>query len=513
MKKNLLKLLALAAIFSSIACQEEVNTQTPANGKGIEFYAKLDNTSRVAGSQFESGDIAMFDAYGEEGDLHANNVSYSYKDGSFTSASPIYYTSGHPSLTFVACYPATTSLDKSFTFSASEDQSLESSFEQNDLLIAKSELSSEEKPTMEFNHVMSYVELTITSSSKYSDIAVNAKNSALCNIETMRFSATGDNVAITPRSLGSNKYLVLVAPQTIAKGDSFVTATLNGTTYEWRSTATSTLEAGYRYKITCDLSEQAVVEPASTYRAGWAELPSEVEDEGNYYYAYHTATLNSKTVRNLSVCYSDDYTCPVWVAGPMHRSYAQGSGNRRNNYKDDPDIPCYQVETLGSPYNRGHMFASSDRLGNQELNNQAFYLSNIGPQLISGFNSGGGIWNNYEDWIQEEYLSRSDTLYMVNGCHWENTNKVVKGTTVPTHYYKAALRCKTPNSKKWVGDCSRDELECVVFYMEHRSQSGVKPSASHLISVEELEKKIGFTLFANIPNAPKDTFKASDWGL
>ena len=34
-----------------------------------------------------------------------------------------------------------------------------------------------------------------------------------------------------------------------------------------------------------------------------------------------------------------------------------------------------------------------------------------------------------------------------------------------------------------------------------------------MISIEKLEEMTGFTFFANVPNAPKDTYNPSDWGL
>ena len=33
------------------------------------------------------------------------------------------------------------------------------------------------------------------------------------------------------------------------------------------------------------------------------------------------------------------------------------------------------------------------------------------------------------------------------------------------------------------------------------------------MSVSDLEKITGFTYFPNVPNAPKGSFSASDWGL
>jgi hypothetical protein len=44
-------------------------------------------------------------------------------------------------------------------------------------------------------------------------------------------------------------------------------------------------------------------------------------------------------------------------------------------------------------------------------------------------------------------------------------------------------------------------------------EKGHEPEARDLISIAELEKITGFTYFPNVPNAPKTTFKASDWDL
>ena len=107
-----------------------------------------------------------------------------------------------------------------------------------------------------------------------------------------------------------------------------------------------------------------------------------------------------------------------------------------------------------------------------------------------------------------------DTLYQVVGCYWENTNTKASGTVIPTHYYKALLRTKNGNTGKWVVNCSRDELKCVAFIVRHNSsQKYTDPNESMMISIEELEELTGFTFFANVPNAPKDTYNPSDWGL
>ncbi len=44
-------------------------------------------------------------------------------------------------------------------------------------------------------------------------------------------------------------------------------------------------------------------------------------------------------------------------------------------------------------------------------------------------------------------------------------------------------------------------------------EKGHKVQAQDMMTVEELEKLTGFTYFPNVPNAPKNVAKASDWGL
>lgn len=249
-----------------------------------------------------------------------------------------------------------------------------------------------------------------------------------------------------------------------------------------------------------------------TKYSGWPELPVEVNKPGDYYYAYHMREDAGK-IRNFSVCYSKEYECPVWVAAPMHSSY-KGNSGRNDAYKQDPvlaGLGCSQIEKR-TGYTRGHLLGSSDRTVSVATNKQVFYLSNIAPQLQSGFNEGQGVWNNLEEYV--DGLWCVDTLYQVVGCYWENTNTKASGTVIPTHYYKALLRTKNGNTGKWVVNCSRDELKCVAFIVRHNSsQKYTDPNESMMISIEELEELTGFTFFANVPNAPKDSYNPSDWGL
>ena len=209
---------------------------------------------------------------------------------------------------------------------------------------------------------------------------------------------------------------------------------------------------------------------------------------------------------------------PVWVAAPMHSCY-KGSSGRNDSYKADPNIKCAQASKVDG-YTRGHMLGSSDRTVSKETNRQVFYYSNIGAQLQSGFNTGGGSWNNLESLTDGQWCA--DTLYQVIGCIFtsftDRYGKTVEPRTVgsvhvPTAYYKVLIRTKSGKTGKRLDQCTASEIKCAAFILAHRSNAGHKPSASDMYTVSELEAITGLNYFVNVPNAPKGTAVASDWGL
>ena len=272
----------------------------------------------------------------------------------------------------------------------------------------------------------------------------------------------------------------------------------------------------------------------------WYEIPVIADADRNgiddnnpdLYYAYHLCDLKSPSgdkARNYAVCFSAEHHCPYWVSAPRHNMYSNKEVSRTNAYKRDPDIPGdiqYNSKSTGGGCNKGHMLGSAERLASLTTNEQVFYYSNIAPQLSSGFNTGGGGWNILEDWVDTKVCA--DTLYEVVGCYFEkytdgygfsaSPKKIEFGgrsdVSIPTMFYYILLRTKSGNTRKALKDCSSDELMCVAFVRTHtNSLKGQKPSSKEMMSVSDLEKITGFTYFPNVPQAPKSTFKASDWGL
>ena len=171
------------------------------------------------------------------------------------------------------------------------------------------------------------------------------------------------------------------------------------------------------------------------------------------------------------------------------------------------------------------MLASAERISTTGTNKQVFYYSNIAPQYSNTFNTGGGGWNTLEDWVDGQVCS--DTLYVVIGAYFEkytdrrgytDAPKTISfggrsDVTRPSMFYYILLRTKKGNSGKPLSQCSADEIKCAAFVRSHATPKGVSVGEKDMMSVSDLEKLTGFTYFPNVPQAPKDSYKASDWGL
>ena len=282
--------------------------------------------------------------------------------------------------------------------------------------------------------------------------------------------------------------------------------------------------------------------PGQSGKYGWYELPViNYSQSGSYlidnkdknlYYAHHMCAggekgPGGKTARNYTVCFSAKHHVPVWVAAPRHSMYSGGSG-RNDSYKADPNIPSniqYNKKDADSGCNNGHMLGSNERTSSVATNKQVFYFSNIAPQYQSTFNTGGGGWNTLEDWVDKQVCS--DTLYVVIGAYFDqytdrrgyshSPKKISFGgrsdVSCPTMFYYILMRTKSGSSGKPLSQCSASEIKCAAFVRSHNTPMGVKVSSQEMMSVSDLEKITGFTYFPNVPQAPKSSYKASDWGL
>ena len=235
----------------------------------------------------------------------------------------------------------------------------------------------------------------------------------------------------------------------------------------------------------------------SEIKAGWLELPAMPEDSEFGFFSHDMKIGNVKT-RNYTYAWDYENLVAPWVAYPLS-TWTIGSGKRTNAWGLDPSLPeKYQpvlYRGFGGGYDRGHQLPSADRL-NYAANLTTFYGTNMTPQR-SELNQHS--WANLESKVRS-WASRADTCYVVTGCITEGSSKyawdnVGKRVTVPTHYYKAVLRYSKNSTFGHSG-----YIACAIL-LEHKGYGENNNFKPYAMSIDELEKKIGIDLFANLPAA------------
>ena len=236
----------------------------------------------------------------------------------------------------------------------------------------------------------------------------------------------------------------------------------------------------------------------SNTHKGWMELPETLEDDGLNFF-WHTMSISGYSGRNYSFYWDYSNLVSHWVAYPLNTAL-RGSGSRSDAWGLDPLLPASKQPNVTSAYRggwaRGHQLPSADRL-NYTANVSTFYGTNMTPQ---DYNFNGGIWARLEESVRN-WSFKSDTLYVVTGCVVNETSPRAKdidgkSVAVPVAYYKAVLSY----SKSL--DANGGYRGCAV-YLDHNHPYGetVKRNHSSVMSIRELENKLGINLFVNLPGA------------
>ncbi len=210
------------------------------------------------------------------------------------------------------------------------------------------------------------------------------------------------------------------------------------------------------------------------------------------------------------ITYSLEWDCEKranrWTCYEMYKDNSVKNVSRKDNFREDPNIPTKYQSTLsdysGSGYSRGHLCPSSDRLCSQEQNGQTFYLSNMQPQ-IQGHN--GGVWNILEEKLRNSWNqdSKRDTLYVVKAATIDDDNiktYTSSGLIVPKYFYIAILSVKN------------GVYNALGVWSPHETGS-----TTEYISIDELEKRTGIDFFCNLPDdieaKVEASYDSSYWGI
>lgn len=237
----------------------------------------------------------------------------------------------------------------------------------------------------------------------------------------------------------------------------------------------------------------------------WLELPAMVAGDGRELLVHDMsggryANQGKSGTRNWSCYWDYDDHLSLWVAYPLNNSL-KGSGSRKDGWGAlDPCLPESMQPRLGNGsygggWTRGHQLPAADRASsNAAAHRSTYYSTNQTPQ---DYNFNTGVWASLENRVRN-YAALSDTLYVVTGCQFDNSQRVSGNNSgfyvkVPTHYFKALLY-KGKNKA-----AVTDGYMAVAFYLPH--DSGIPEDANsndYICSITELEAKTGIDFFPNL---------------
>ena len=235
-----------------------------------------------------------------DGTVKTYNVTPSTADptsSTLTSTDPYYWTN-HKDITVTAWWPYTAGETTPPAVKVKANQSAQKDFDGSDLIVADGQTVTYGSPTLRFTHRTARVTVVLTD---YTE--------GLASVQLTGLSTENDNPdKITPYDKGSNTYIALVAPQSVAAGRTFITCTFtNGKTFVYKMKNATDWQAGGEYTYTVSL-------------AAAKDLGYTIESDGSYTVTSADGLMNvaelvngGKTDINITLDKNIDLTGKGWT--------------------------------------------------------------------------------------------------------------------------------------------------------------------------------------------------------
>ena len=218
-------------------------------------------------------------------------------NATLTSTDPHYWTN-RKDITVTAWWPYTEGETTPSAVKVKANQSARKDFEGSDLIVADGQTVTYGSPTLRFTHRTARVTVVLTD---YTE--------GLASVQLTGLSTEGGNPAeIIPYDKGSNTYIALVAPQSVAAGRTFITCTFtNGKTFVYKMKNATDWQAGGEYTYTVSL-------------AAAKDLGYTIESDGSYTVTSADGLMNvaelvngGKTDINITLDKNIDLTGKGWT--------------------------------------------------------------------------------------------------------------------------------------------------------------------------------------------------------
>ena len=349
-----------------------------------------------------------------DGTVKAYDVTPSTADptsATLTSTDPYYWTN-HNDITVTAWWPYTAGETTPPAVKVKANQSAQKDFEGSDLIVADGQTVTYGSPTLRFTHRTARVTIVLTD---YTE--------GLASMQLTGLSTEGDNPdIIVPYDKGSNTYIAIVAPQSVAAGTTFITCTFtNGKTFVYKMKNATDWQAGGEYTYTVSL-------------AAAKDLGYTIESNGSYTVTSADGLMNiaelvngGKTDINITLDTDIDLTGKNWT--PIGTSFS-------NKYTGTFDGGGHTIKGLTVTTNDQFvgLFGSIGNAGT--VKNVMMEDVQITSNRSSGF--AGGVAGYSDGTIENCSVSGSvsGTVYVggVVGAQWNgsitgcSSSATVKGT-------------------------------------------------------------------------------------
>ena len=305
MKTRFFALAALALLLGACTQDEAGFLPEGAEGTPIVFTATGLNPAATAIANTRStvdGDWEGVQSVAVlmDGTVKTYNVTPSTVNptsATLTSTDPYYWTN-HNDITVTAWWPYTAGETTPPAVKVKANQSAQKDFEGSDLIVADGQTVTYGSPTLRFTHHTALVTIVLT------DYTEGVASVRLTGLST----ENGNPDKITPYDKGSNTYIALVAPQSVAAGTAFITCTFTyGKTFVYKMKNATDWQAGGEYTYTVSL-------------AAAKDLGYTIESDGSYTVTSADGLMNvaelvngGKTDINITLDKNIDLTGKGWT--------------------------------------------------------------------------------------------------------------------------------------------------------------------------------------------------------
>jgi endonuclease G, mitochondrial len=196
-----------------------------------------------------------------------------------------------------------------------------------------------------------------------------------------------------------------------------------------------------------------------------------------------------------TISYNNAKRTPNWASWQLNSGWT-GNTPRQNNFRPNPALPSnwYKVKAsdyTGSGYDRGHMVPSADRDRSVADASATYLMTNIVPQAPD---NNQGPWAEFEIYCRTLVNKGGKELAIITGPYGSKGVLAKGKVNIPETVWKVVVIMDSPGQ---VDEKTR------VLALEMPNSQGIREAnwRDYRVSVDSIERKTGYNLLSNLPEA------------